>query len=51
MTVTNQNRYIGQLSPRKKFIRDVYTPPKKWHKVKTMEDMELRNARLIPKYK
>lgn len=27
MTVTNQNRYIGQLSPRKKFIRDVYTPP------------------------
>lgn len=43
-------RYINQLSPEQKFWREVDAPPKQWHKVKTMEDMEYRNARLIPRY-
>lgn len=48
MTVTNRNRYIGQISP---FEKAVHAKVKKWRKVKTMEDMEYSNARLIPKYK
>lgn len=52
MTVTQKNRYIGQLSPRQKFEKAVRTPPKKkWIKVKRIEDMEYPNARLIPIYK
>lgn len=44
-------RYINQLTPRQKFWRGVYTPPKKWVKVRHIEDMEMSNARLIPIYK
>lgn len=51
MTVTNRNRYIGQLSPRQKLMKSAITPPKKWRKVKTIADMEYSNARLIPIYR
>lgn len=43
-------RYINELTPEERFWREVAAPPKRWHKVKTMADMEYHNARLIPKY-
>lgn len=32
-------------------VKAAHERPKKWRKVKTMEDMELDNGRLIPIYK
>lgn len=45
------SRYIKQLTPEQRFWREVNTPPKKWTKVNSINDMELPHARLIPIYK
>ncbi len=49
--ITNRNRYVGQSTPRQRLKKEVHTPPKKWRKVRHIEDMEYENARLIPIYK
>lgn len=51
MTVTNRNRYVGQLSPRQKHAKAVRTPNKKWTKVRTIADLEMPHPHLIPIYK
>lgn len=48
--ITNKNRYIGQLTTRDKLYKAAHERAKKWRKVKTMEDMEYDNFRMIPKY-
>lgn len=41
------NQYVGGLSPKEKAMR---WKPKKWFKVRHVEDLCCANARLIPLY-